>query len=115
VTVGINASVVSATIFKYNESVVFSISRVGRLRWQRSSWACSHGEERGERHGYYREERRAQCGKGHKESCAHRGSHGDAIVELTNWDSQSFPFYTAVAESQGTFAIARTGAGGNLS
>ena len=44
----------AATIFKYNESVVFNISRVGCLRWQRSSWACPHGEERGEKHGDYR-------------------------------------------------------------
>ena len=53
-TLGINAFVVSATIFKYNESVVFSISRFGRLRWQRSSWACPHSEERGEKYGDYR-------------------------------------------------------------
>ena len=58
-TVGINAFVLSVTIFKYNESVIFSISRVGRLRWQHSSRACSHGAERGEKHGDYREERRA--------------------------------------------------------
>ena len=45
---------IAATIFKYNESVVFNISRVGCLRWQRSSWACPHGEERGEKHGDYR-------------------------------------------------------------
>jgi hypothetical protein len=44
----------AATIFKYNESVVFNISRVGCLRWQRSSWACPQGEERGEKHGDYR-------------------------------------------------------------
>jgi len=80
-TLGINAFVVSATIFKYNESVVFSISRIGRLRWQRSSWACPHRKERGERYGDYREERRAQCGEGHKESCAHCGLHVHAIVE----------------------------------
>ena len=80
-TLGINAFVVSATIFKYNESVVFSISRIGHLRWQRSSWACPHGEERGEKYGDYREERRAQCGEGHKESCPHCGLHVHAIVE----------------------------------
>ena len=80
-TLGINAFVVSATIFKYNESVVFSISRIGRLRWQRSSWACPHRKERGEKYGDYREERRAQCGEGHKESCAHCGLHVHAIVE----------------------------------
>ena len=44
----------AATILKDNESVVFNISRVGCLRWQRSSWACPHGEERGEKHGDYR-------------------------------------------------------------
>ena len=53
-TIGINAFVVSATIFKYNESVVFSISRIGGLRWQRLSWACPHREERGEKYGDYR-------------------------------------------------------------
>ena len=53
-TLGINAFVVSATIFKYNEGVVFSISRVGHLRWERPSWACPHGEERGEKYGDYR-------------------------------------------------------------
>jgi hypothetical protein len=102
--------------FKYNESVVFSISRVEYLRWQhskRSSWACPHGEKRGEKHGDYSEERRAQRGEGHKENCAHCGSQGDAIAESAN--SQSFPFYAAVAESQGTFAVARTRAEGNLS
>jgi hypothetical protein len=59
--------------FKYYESVVFNISRAGGLRWQRSSGACPHCEERGERHGDYREERCAQCGEGHKESGAHCG------------------------------------------
>jgi len=44
----------AATIFKYNESVVFNISRVGCLCWERSSWAGPHGEERGEKHGDYR-------------------------------------------------------------
>jgi hypothetical protein len=58
-TVGINAFVLSVTIFKYNESVIFSISRIGCLRWQRSSRACPHGKKRGEKHGDYREERRA--------------------------------------------------------
>ena len=80
-TVETNAFVVSATIFKYNEGVVFSISRVGRLRWQRSRWARPHGEERGEKFGDYREERRAQCGEGHKEGCAHCGLYVHAIVE----------------------------------
>jgi hypothetical protein len=83
-TLGINAFVVSATIFKYNESVVFSISRVRPLHWQRSQrsrWACPHGEERGEKHGDNREECRAQCGQGHKEGCAHCGLHVHAIVE----------------------------------
>jgi hypothetical protein len=48
--------------FKYHESVIFNISRVRRLRRQhpqRASWACPHGEERGEKHGDYREECRA--------------------------------------------------------
>jgi hypothetical protein len=53
-TVGTNAFVVSATIFKYHESVVFIISRAGSLRWQRSSGACPHGEERSEKYGDYR-------------------------------------------------------------
>jgi dTDP-4-dehydrorhamnose 3,5-epimerase-like enzyme len=60
-TVRTNAFVMSATIFKYHESVIFSISRARALHWQRSqrsSWACPHGEERGEKHGDYREERR---------------------------------------------------------
>ena len=80
-TLGINAFVVSATIIKYDESVVFSISRAGGLRWQRSSWACPHGEERGEKYGDYREERCAQCGEGHKEGRPHCGLHVHAIVE----------------------------------
>ena len=80
-TVETNAFVVSATIFKYHEGVVFSISRVGRLRWQRSRWARPHGEERGEKFGDYSEERRAQCGEGHKEGCAHCGLYVHAIVE----------------------------------
>jgi len=67
--------------FRYHESVVFNISRAGGLRRQRSSRACSHGEERGEKYGDYRQERRAQCGEGHKESCAHCGQHVHAIVE----------------------------------
>ncbi len=53
-TVETNAFVVSATIFRYYEGVVFTISRAGGLRWQRSRWACPHGEERGERYGDYR-------------------------------------------------------------
>ena len=80
-TVAIDAFAVRTTIIKYNESVVLSISRVGRLRWQRSRWARPHGEERGEKFGDYREERRAQCGEGHKEGCAHCGLHVHAIVE----------------------------------
>ena len=80
-TLWINAFVVSATIFKYNESVVFSISRIGRLRWQRSSRACPHREERGEKYGDYREERRAQCGEGHKKSGSHCGLRVHAIIE----------------------------------
>jgi hypothetical protein len=51
---------------KYDESVVFSISRVGGLRWQPSSWACPHGEECSEKYGDYRQERRTQCGERHK-------------------------------------------------
>jgi hypothetical protein len=89
--------------FRYHESVVFSISRVRPLHGQhsqRASWACPHGEERGEKHGDYREERRAQCGEGHKESGAHCGPQGDSIVEPTNWDSQSFPF-TRLSLSRG--------------
>jgi hypothetical protein len=39
---------------KYNESVVFSISRVGALRWEPPSWACPHGEKRSEKYGDYR-------------------------------------------------------------
>ena len=51
---------------KYDESVVFSISRVGGLRWQRSGRACPHGEECSEKYGDYRQERRTQCGERHK-------------------------------------------------
>jgi len=80
-TVETNAFVVSATMFKYNEGVVFTISRTRRLRWQRSRWARPHGEERGEKYGDYREERRAQCGEGHKEGCAHCGLYVHAIVQ----------------------------------
>jgi hypothetical protein len=53
-TVETNAFVASATIFKYYEGVVFNISRAGGLRRQRSSGACPHGEERGEKYGDYR-------------------------------------------------------------
>jgi len=81
-TVRANAFVMSATIFKYHESVIFSISRVWRLRWQSSSRACAHGEARGEKHGDYREERRAQCGEGHKKSRAHRGLRVYALIEF---------------------------------
>src|SRR6476620_4185910 len=45
--------------FRYHESVIFNISRARRLRRQHpqhSSWACPHGEDRGEKHGDYREE-----------------------------------------------------------
>ena len=90
--------------FRYYESVVFNISRARPLHWQRSqrsSWACSHGEERGEKHGYYREERRAQCRKGHQESGAHCGLQGDSIVEPTELGVAILPFYTAVAEARG--------------
>jgi hypothetical protein len=67
---------------KYNESVVFTISRVGGLRWQPSGWACSHGEECSDKHGDYRQERRTQCDERHKQSCAHCGLYVYAIVEL---------------------------------
>ena len=79
-TIGINAFVGSATIFKYNESVAFSISRAGGLRWQRASWACSHGEERGERHGDYREERGAQRCEGHAKSRSQGILYAHAII-----------------------------------
>ena len=49
-----NAFVVSATIIKYHEGVVFTISRAGGLRWQRPRWAWPHGEKRGEKYGDYR-------------------------------------------------------------
>jgi len=39
---------------KYNESVVSNISRVRHFRWERSGWACPHGEERGEKYDDYR-------------------------------------------------------------
>jgi hypothetical protein len=81
-TVRTNAFVMSATIFKYDESVIFSISRVGCLRWQYSSWACAHGKARGEKHSDYCEERRAQCGEGHKKSRAHRGLRVHALIEF---------------------------------
>jgi hypothetical protein len=82
-TVAIHAFAVSATKLTYYESVIFSISRVGVMRWDPSSWACPHGEARGEKYSDYREERRAQRGQGHKESCAHRGLQPHAIVEST--------------------------------
>ena len=92
-TVETNAFVASATIFNYHESVVFYISRPGGLCRQHSSRACPHGEERGEEYGDYREERRAQCGEGHKEGCAHCGLHVHAIVEKSG-----------VRDSDGAFA-----------
>jgi len=73
----------------YYENVVFSISRVGALRWQSPGWACPHGEERSERYGDHRQERRAQRGQGHKESCTYCGLHVHAIVQLrrlTLWE-----------------------------
>jgi len=68
--------------FKYNESVVFNISRTGRLPRQRSSWSCPHSEECSEKYGDYREERRPQFGERHKESCAQCGLHVYAIIEF---------------------------------
>jgi hypothetical protein len=35
---------------KYHESIVFSHSRIRRLRWKRAGGACSHGETCGEEH-----------------------------------------------------------------
>ena len=67
---------------KYDESVVLNISRVGGLRWQPSGWACPHGEERVEKHGDYREKRRAQRGERHKEGCAHCGLRVHAVIEF---------------------------------
>jgi hypothetical protein len=46
----IHAFGVSATNLNYNESVIFSHSRIRCLRWQRSGWACSHRATRGEGH-----------------------------------------------------------------
>ena len=37
--------------FMYNESAIFGVSGVERLRWQRSSRTRSDGEERGEKYG----------------------------------------------------------------
>ena len=75
--------------FRYHESVIFNISRARSLYWQRShrsSWACPHGEERGERHGDYRQERCAQYRERHKESGPHRGPRGNSIVESPRWN-----------------------------
>jgi hypothetical protein len=68
---------------KYNENIVLSISRVRCLRWQRSSRTSADGEERDERRGHYRQERRAQCCEGHKKGCSHGGLHVHAIIEAT--------------------------------
>ena len=78
---------------KYNENVVFNISRVGGLHWERSSWAGPHGEERGKKYGDYCQERRAQCGEGNKESGAHCGLQGHSIVEPTNWIRNRSPLH----------------------
>jgi len=69
----IDAYCVAATIFKYHESVIFSISRIGDLCRQRSSWACPNGEVCSEKYGGYGQERRPQCSERHKKSCAHCG------------------------------------------
>jgi len=66
----------------YYENVVFSISRVGALRWQHPSWACPHREKRSEKYGDYCQERRAQCSEGHKESRAHCGVHVYAVIDF---------------------------------
>jgi hypothetical protein len=66
---------------KYYESVVFSYSRIRRLRWKRAGGTCSHGETCGEEHCDNRYERGAQRGEGNKESCAHCGLQSYAIVE----------------------------------
>jgi hypothetical protein len=69
-------------MFMYNERVIFNISRVGSLRWQPSGWACPHSEARSEKYRDYRQERRAQRGEGHEESCAHRGLQSYAIIKF---------------------------------
>ena len=95
----------SATKITYNESVIFNISRVGSLRGERSSWACTHSQARGEKHGDYREERRAQCGEGHKKSRAHRGLRVRALIEFQHLGSV---FAAVIGWSARRTAIKRT-------
>ena len=78
----IRAQPVSPTKIKYDERVVFSISRIGALRGKSSGWACAHSQTRGEKHSDYREKRRAQRGEGHKKSRAHGGLRVHALIQF---------------------------------
>ena len=69
-------------MFRYNESVIFNIPRVGSLRWQPSRWACPHSEARSEKYRDYSKERRAQRGEGHQESGAHCSLQLYAVVKF---------------------------------
>ena len=64
----ISAPDMSVTKFKYNESVIFSHSRIRCLRWQRTGWACSHRTTRGEGQCDYSEECGAWRCEGHTKS-----------------------------------------------
>jgi len=59
--------------FKYYESVLFNLSWLCHFRCEHPGGPCAHSEERGEEHGDYSEERRAQRCEGHKKSRAHGG------------------------------------------
>ncbi len=79
----IRAFTVSATKFTYYESPIFSISRVGSLRWYSPGRSCVDSQTRGEKYRNYRQERRAHRGEGHKESCSHCRLQPYTVVELT--------------------------------
>ena len=72
----------AATIFKYNEGVVFNHPRARSLRWQRSSRPRAHRQKRGEEQRDYSEERRAQRCERHQESRAHCSLYADQIIDV---------------------------------
>src|SRR2546423_15652732 len=85
----------------YHEDFVLSHFGRRHLRRQRSSRPSPHREECGERLSDYSQKCRAQCRKGHKESCPHRGLHIHAIVEasLSNAIELVGDFETAILET----------------
>jgi hypothetical protein len=65
----------------YNESVIFSHSRIRRLRRKRPGGTCSHGETCGEKHRDNGQERCAQHCERHKKGRAHSSERSYAITQ----------------------------------